>query len=90
MTVPAPRCWKPLRRRDDTAVPGEAFVCGRPAGHNGPCRSRGAVTRYYQTDTRRRSERYAALRDAGIGYWEARAAAASGAKCAALLEGAAA
>ena len=43
-----PRCGKPMRRFEAVwgALPEEP-ECGRPRGHNGPCRSVPAVARIY-------------------------------------------
>jgi len=46
-----PRCGKPMHldgryeRSGEPGDPGKPPVCGRPAGHPGPCRSESAVAR---------------------------------------------
>jgi hypothetical protein len=50
------RCNRALALRERGSIPadpGEPRPCGRPAGHNGPCRSEQALARYAQAERER-------------------------------------
>jgi hypothetical protein len=50
----APRCGKPMRRYEAAHGPIlDDPACGRPAGHDGPCRTALALARYVAADTGR-------------------------------------
>lgn len=55
----SPRCGKTLaldgryERGGIAGDPGNPPACGRPDGHNGPCRSAAALARYAPADTAR-------------------------------------
>jgi hypothetical protein len=52
--IPAPRCGKPMTPYEPAGGPPVVDpVCGRPEGHNPPCRRADAVERYYRASARR-------------------------------------
>jgi hypothetical protein len=53
MTALAPRCARPMRRYKSAGWDAGQSECGRPAGHNGACRTREACVKYLAADARR-------------------------------------